>query len=155
MADPAGNSSLIDSLLQMFSPAAAPASPNRVKAWQAADSRHNMALSPEERNSRANELGDHYSVGADLGPLMGPTLGVAQEAVGRPLLAAFPDLGNKLAPSVFNFKTDSNTRPGAIDPYKMPTAEEAMNNLRAIIAGSLDQHPALQKALGLDYPEAP
>lgn len=124
-------------------------SDNRVKAWQAADRRHNMALPADVRNSRANELGDHYSVGADLGPVMGPALGAAQELVGRPLLAKFPDLGNKLAPSVFNFKTESNNRPGAIDPYRETTWKDAVQNMAATTSGALDKYPGLQKLLGL------
>lgn len=125
-------------------------SPNRMKAWQAADRRHNMSLPSEERNSRRNELGDHYSVGADLGPVMGPALGVAQEYLARPLLAAYPDVGNKLAPSVFNFKTPNNQRTGAIDPYTMPTYAESKENLKATLSGSLDNYPSLQRLLGLD-----
>lgn len=123
---------------------------NRKKAWGAADRRHNMALSAAERNSRENEIGDHYSVGADLGPIAGPVLGAAQELIGRPLLSKFPDLGNKLAPSVFNFKTESNQRPGAIDPYKPTSWGEAAENLKATVGGSLDNWPRIQKMLGLD-----
>lgn len=128
-------------------------SDNRVRAWQGADSRHNMALPPEERNSRSNELLDHYSVGADLGPVMGPILGVAQEAVGRPLLSRYPDLANDLLPSVFNFKTESNKRPGAIDPYTKPTLSDAATNLASTVSGSLDWYPQLQRLLGLTQQE--
>ena len=125
-------------------------SKNRVKGWKAADKRHNMSLSYSERNSRKNELGDHYSVGADLGPAIGPALGIAQELIARPLLASFPDVGNKLAPSVFNFKTPGNQRAGAIDPYTMPTWKEAAENLKHTVSGSLDKYPRVQRFLGLD-----
>lgn len=126
------------------------ASENRKKAWNAADRRHNMSLPESERNSRQNELGDHYSVGADLGPVAGPVLGAMQELVGRPLLANYPELGNRLAPSVFNFKTKDNNRPGAIDPYKKPTWREAVENLAYTNAGALDNYPRIRKMLGLD-----
>ena len=122
---------------------------NRVRAWSGVDKRHNMSLPPEVRNATENELLDHYSVGADLGPIAGPVLGVAQEAIGRPLLAHYPDLANRLAPSVFNFKTENNNRPGAIDPYKKPTITDAATNLMATLSGSLDQYPSVQNALGL------
>src|SRR3990167_6853068 len=125
----------------------------RRRAWMGADRRHNMALPAEARNSIENELLDHYSVGADLGPVMGPILGVAQETVGRPLLSRYPNLANKLLPSVFNFKTESNQRLGAIDPYKKPTISDAANNLAATLAGSLDNYPWLQSSLGLTQNE--
>lgn len=141
---------LEDLIAKLFGPGGQKTpSANRVRAWQGADSRHNMALPPEVRNSRENELLDHYSVGADLGPLMGPVLGVAQEAVGRPLLSRYPDLANTLLPSVFNFKTESNQRPGAIDPYAKPTLSDAAANLQSTVAGSLDDYPELQRILGL------
>jgi hypothetical protein len=128
-------------------------SDSRVKAWQGADRRHDMTLPPDVRNSRENELLDHYSVGADLGPVMGPILGVAQEAVGRPLLSRYPDLANDLLPSVFNFKTEANQRPGAVDPYTKPTLSDASTNLASTVSGSLDQYPQLQSLLGLTQQE--
>jgi hypothetical protein len=113
-----------------------------------------MALPPDERNSTENELLDHYSVGADLGPIAGPVLSVAQETIGRPLLSRYPDLANMLAPSVFNFKTPSNTRAGAIDPYEKPTLSDATNNVAATVSGSLDNYPQLQALLGLTQEKA-
>lgn len=126
------------------------ASENRKKAWSAADRRHNMALSAASRNSRGNELGDHYSVGADLGPAAGIPLALLQEGIGRPLLSRFPDLANRVAPSVFNFKTPNNQRAGAIDPYRKPTWREAVENLGFTVSGAFDKYPKLQKALGLE-----
>ncbi len=126
------------------------ASESRKRAWLGADRRHNMSLPEGERNSVENELLDHYSVGADLGPVIGPVLGLAQEAVGRPVLSRYPDLANRLMPSVFNFKTPSNKREGSIDPYKKPSWSDALNNFASTLSGSLDEYPRVQSALGLD-----
>jgi hypothetical protein len=125
------------------------ASDSRKRAWAGADRRHNMSLPPDQRNSTENELLDHYSVGADLGPVAGPLLGAAQEMIGRPLLSRFPDVANRLMPSVFNFKTPTNDRAGAIDPYKQPSLSDAMHNLSATVSGSLDNYPTIQRLLGL------
>ena len=149
--------SLLERLKAMFlpqaqgtpEPAADPVSESRKRAWAGADRRHNMALPEDQRNSAVNELLDHYSVGADLGPIAGPALSLAQETVGRPLLSRYPDLANRLMPSVFNFKTPTNTRPGAIDPYKKPTLSDAATNFAATVSGALDKYPSWQKALGL------
>ena len=117
--------------------------------WSGADPRHNPNLPDAARNTRMNELNDHYSVGADLGPLAGPVLGVLMEGGGRSFIAKHPDLANALAPSVFNLKTEYNQRPGSIAPYTPPTDQESADNLRQTLAGSLDKYPQLQKLLGL------
>lgn len=127
----------------------------RQRAWKGADDRHNYSLPPEERNSRKNELLDHYSVGADIagdggwrGVLGSVGLGALQELVGRPVLSRYPDLGNKLMPDTFNFKTPTNNRPGAIDPYKKPTFREAAENLALTGMGALDKYPRIRKMFG-------
>jgi hypothetical protein len=128
----------------------------REKAWKGADDRHDFSRESVLRNSRKNELLDHYSVGADnantkypwAGTLGSMLISGAMEMTGRPVLAAHPELGNKLMPDTFNFKTKDNNRTGAIDPYKMPTWRESAENFGATAMGALDKYPRVRKLFG-------
>jgi hypothetical protein len=115
-----------------------------------------MDIPSAERNTRVNELKDHYSTAADMantgndmrGALGSLLLSAGMELGVRPLAQKFPDLANKYGQGVFNFKTAKSNKPGAIDPYKKGSWREAVENFGAEGMGALDKFPRVRKLFG-------